>query len=309
MLGDNILKKTGFRTVSENYYTKKTEDIDIILKESKTELNIIVPCASARIDDEHELDVFLKEHSQGTGCLHASFNKRSIRLTYSMDNEEQVIINRIDTALELIKKADDKFDLLPVCSKCGRVISVEILSENGNVLTICDVCKGEIALQRKQSEIIEEYKEHSQSQMKFGFIQKKPVADTIKAGFQAGLIASAIGLIFFILSNFIPIFYALTWIPGAAAGYFTSKKVSKIEYMSGFTRGMIGSLSAITTITILSFINVYLVLGIGELIYIGKIMLPSIITVFQMGIVTNIGIGLGGFLFMTAVIFAFKTDI
>ncbi len=79
--------------------------------------------------------------------------------------------------------------------------------------------------------------------------------------------------------------------------------------MSGFTRGMIGSLSAITTITILSFINVYLVLGIGELIYIGKIMLPSIITVFQMGIVTNIGIGLGGFLFMTAVIFAFKTDI
>lgn len=304
MIGDEVLTVTGFRMIGENCYTKKSEDIDIIIEENDTDLKIIVPCASARIDDEHQLNDFLKKESSGTACRQTLFAARKITLIYSKGDNDKNIIESINAAQELINKADTEFDLLPVCSRCERVIPVQVIVENGKATTICDVCKGETELQKKHERIVGEYKAKSDSQTKFGFVQPKPLLGLLKAGAITGLIGSAVGLVLMLLTLWIPSTVFLPYIPGAIAGFLLMRKIIKIDYMSGLAKVMIGSLSSIAVMMIFSLLNLFvflLVAGVATPVYFW-----GYCNAFAL---FNVALGLGAFFLTEVIVFFLSNDV
>ena len=290
MLNTEILNELGFESLKEGYYVSKIGEISVLLEETDPELKFIVYCAPARIDTDYEPDTFLKKVTSGTGCKHVSYAAREMCLIFSPETDE-IALENIRSALDVIEKLCQEFDLLPSCMKCGRVTAVSICTDGDWPGTICDVCRSEDMLRKKHEKIIEKAHAKSQTSLKTKMINSLlgSTGAVIKGGILAGLIG---GFIAFIISLFGMVhngFFLLFWIPGIIAGYLTAHNIQTIS--DRMSRYVIGTISSLATIFLCSFIGMCIILLI--LIQEIRIDLGKFFSSF-LGIM-QIALGLGGF--------------
>ncbi len=262
MLNTEILKEFGFEPVTEGYYVSKIGEISVLLEETDSELKFIVYCAPARIDTDYEPDTFLKKVTSGTGCKHASYAAREIRLIFCSGTDE-IAMENVRSAQEAIKKVYQEFDLLPSCMKCGRVTKVKMYTDDDKPGPICDVCRSEDALRRKHEKIIEA--SHAKPEISFEdnffYSVKVTAGPAIRAGVKAGLIGGAIAFLFAMFGIGVNVFYLLYWIPGTVAGYLTAHNIQTMSgCLTSASRYVIGTISSLTTIFIISFIGMCITL-------------------------------------------------
>ncbi len=253
MTEEQMIMKQGFLKVKEKGYTKKLGHLDILLEKRSGVWEIKVPCASSYIDYEQELDEYLKQEIRSCPCLEGSFEVRllQLRLTARELTEEL-----LESALKIPEKMLEKFDLLPVCMRCGKVMPVTVTETENRVQTICGVCSDVLKLEEKQKKVREKYQKESEKEYVAKVIQKRPVCSSMKAGLHGGVIASAIGGILLILTVMHSMFVLmLLFIPGAVAGARTMSDLKKIDHLRSFTKIMLGFFSFMVTILILSFAN------------------------------------------------------
>lgn len=257
-----ILKRYGFEAVQAPYYLKRTEKPEgysILLEVKAEELCFRVPCASATVDHEAELEQFLQKR-RGSECTKAAFCHRLMELNFACQNEEKAD-GCLREALELVEAVDREFDLLPVCTLCGRIGKAEPVFLEGTLQTMCGVCGDSLSLHISHEKLNERNFEKAKADSK-----KRPTLKFLLAGLTAGLWACLMGLLATIVYLALPLILFGSALAGATAGYLTIRYLRRINPKVTVHGVILGSFTALLTIVIVSPITTNLICKIFELL-------------------------------------------
>ncbi|MBQ8134415.1 MAG: hypothetical protein IJ192_08435 [Clostridia bacterium] len=306
MLKYKILNELGFDEIKEGYYAKKIGEILVILEKIGSEMQFTSYCASTKIESDYELDSFLKKTIAGTGCKQASYANKKLELRFYFGTEDMALEN-IRTALDVIEKTYQEFDLLSACMKCGRIANVKLYVDDEIIQFKCDVCSSEDALRKKHEKNIADSRSKPEVPLKQSdvYYMKNAASAAAKGGFYAGLAGGIIALVMSMIGLILPVFNMMMWIPGIIAGYITIHKVVTIDCMSSSFRYLIATLCALVTIFACSFVGMEIVLFLSTG---GSVMMINLGDFFKSFVgIMQIVLGLGGF--FAAELFTFFTGL
>ncbi len=294
----NIIFENGFAAAGSGSYYKIEKDICMILSSENEKYNIKAYCSPTFQGLDSELDLYIREHAAERGLLPGSgYVSGEVLLEFSPDAEDNILVY-ISAALEFIDELIGKYDMLPACMICHRTSVISMYKkDDGSLIPVCDVCRGEQELLSKHEKIIKDSFDPESLVYKHPILDKGPLKRAVFAGIKGALIGSVAAIICSVLGLTFEIFQHTPWIPGAAAGFITMKEIIKIDYRANRLRGFIASLTAIILMFCFSLINVLLVSRIFN-IYIN---IPSF-SVGSFGII-KIAVGLGGFFLAEAIVF------
>lgn len=254
MIDESALKKMGFEIICEEIYAGKNGSINVIIWDQEDILKAIVPCASPIVDNENEIEKYLKSSKAYEKCISKIYRDRNLEIEYKCctDNEKENAIKNISEIIEALK---NKFDILPVCTCCKRSAPCEIMEMDGGFRTVCGICADENKLITSQAELnaknIEKGKNDEKSAN--GFIKY------MRFGFNAGIKACIAGFIVVVLGLFIPTVSFYVWIPGIIGGYCTIKSMKKTNFNLPFSAFITVNIFTLLTILIFSLVNIYIV--------------------------------------------------
>lgn len=251
-----ILQEKGFEIFEETFYHRRFRDIEMILTEEDGVPVLFVPCATPQIDEEAVIHRFLAEQFANEEHFRAEYHDRHISV--KCPGEEVCSLGEsLDTVLPLAERVITEFDMLPVCMKCGRVMPVELRSLEGSPCTVCGVCVGELSLDEKKAKLLEEQRKRYENEYTVANIQKRPVKASIKAGVIAGAMTSVVGFVYMMIGCLFlgMLSQIIFWALGGLAGFITIRNLNKISHISVFLRFVIGNISALVTLFILSGIS------------------------------------------------------
>ena len=287
------LTNKGFTQVCAKTYVKENNDLFIILEETLQGLKLILPCASALVDNENQINGFISLAAEGKEHVKISYKDRRIEAT-CQSSECDTAENTIDDVSSIMEKTVAKYDLLPVCMCCGRIAAVNVQEHSGRIETMCILCKENIAFSEKKEEAIRKSLEPYKKEKAFGVVPTKAVTAAVMCGVFGGLIACQAGIVMLMLDIIFSMFYEFVWILPALAGFFTMRRLRGLTQLDLRTRILIGSISAIVTMAVVSVLVWIIYSIIMECITGFKPALPQTI-VFPSIAHANIFVGLPGF--------------
>ena len=153
MMDKDILIGAGFQSHEDGRCTKQLGELVVMLESDETGIVISVPCAPAATDFENDIDESIKNSFEGFSNVDASYSGRVITITSA-----HIGSDGLAEILLLIERAKEKFDLLPVCMCCKRVITVKAVSIDGCTEVLCGICQDEKNLARKHKEQTEHFR-------------------------------------------------------------------------------------------------------------------------------------------------------
>ena len=248
-------------------------DLFIIKEERDGELRLTVPCAAAKVNNERMIDGYLNQQIGLDTQWMVSFQKSRLTMVHRMDPGDHTD-EAIDKALELIRKTIREFDLIPVCMHCDRTGAVTVCNDHDTLTTICGICNDERRLAEKKERITIKHNAPYEGGKVFGNLSKSGVKAAVLSGVYGGLIACVIGTLIVFLEKFcyitalIPFLYYFAthdyiFIATMAGGFVTMRHLLKMSSLKPGIRILIGNISALLVMTVLSLITY----GILYLIY------------------------------------------
>ncbi len=257
-----ILHQQGFKTAAPGFFIKlptKEEGYNILLEVQDNHLKFNVPCASVKVDYEPEIETFIHSHLEGSSCVKATFRQRMMELHYYFTNEEEAAA-AVTAAQELIALVDKEYDLLSVCTQCGRIGRVNAVLRDGAWQTVCGVCADDRALHLSHERMNERNREKAKK------TEKRPTTRFLLAGLVAGLWACGIGLGFTVINLLLSVLKLASVSAGAVAGFLVVRNLRRIYPKLTLHGMLLANLTALITIVIVSPLLVYLFCGLMELI-------------------------------------------
>ena len=254
------MEELDYKKIKLDCYSKKIEDISVIAEEKENELIFYSYCASPVIDNEYEIDSYLKGRFKGIGYSKIGYGGRKLEICFK-NRSDELDTEHLRKCTEVVEDLRKHFDLLPCCMKCGGVSPVTINTEDGEVRILCDVCLGSEQLTKKHEKMIEERMEQAQ---KSGgqYIERLPMELAVKIAFQSGIIG-AIGYMILISLAIItiPAIGLMPWIPSAGAGYYFISKMIKMKIYNGhIIRIIAGTVISIVTMMIFCLLGYLLII-------------------------------------------------
>ena len=247
------MEELDYKKIKLDCYSKKINDITVIAEEKENELIFYSYCASPVIDNEYEIDSYLKGRFKGIGYSKIGYGGRKLEICFK-NRSDELDTEHLRKCTEVVEDLRKHFDLLPCCMKCGGVSPVTINTEDGEVKILCDVCLGSEQLTKKHEKMIEERMKIAQ---KCGgqYIERLPMELAVKVAFQSGIIG-AIGYMILISLAIItiPAIGLMPWIPSAGAGYYFMSRMIKLKIYNGnYIRIAVGTVIALITMMIFCF--------------------------------------------------------
>ena len=215
-------------------------------------MTLTVPCASSWVDNENEIDRFLKEHLHlYATAMQVSYKEKKIVLRCPCigGSLPEETLQQVE---QLIERTSRHFDLLPVCMCCLRTASVEVENSFNGLRTICGLCKDELNLRRRHMELIEQQKAESLREMREEKKNSNSLATLAQIGVRGGLYACILGFIFFLLACILPMFHFMPCFPAAVAGVYVVSRLNKVEFYSKTLKFLIATFICLLTITVVS---------------------------------------------------------
>ncbi len=265
-----------------------SDDFPILTEDKGNHWKVTIPCASALVDNEHEINDFLQKVNV-SDTVNVSFVKR--RLTVICEKKSGISREECIRAVkQLLQEADDQFDLLPVCMCCDRAAVVQVEEHLNGLRTICGICMDEERLHHMQVALVEKQRQEAQRENREMIKQREPIFGIIKAGALGGLYACGLGLIFMILSTFLPMFHFMPCFPGAVAGVYMASRVYEEAHYTAPIRLIVGTLSAFLVMFAVSSITV----GLFSVLLKGVYVVPHFVLFPNAG-VYNLAMGGAGY--------------
>ena len=240
MENDKIMIENGFEKLQENSYIRKIEEIVIFAQTKEDEIAFTLWCESVTYREDKEIVKYIISESKDVDYISAKCAKTGITV-YCDISDEKDISQKIKKSYGIIKKVIEKFELVPVCSECGRRGEAEILCTEDGARMICGICLSEQALKKKHEEIKQSFMEKSKSRYIFGVIEKGTLVGCFFAGVKPALVSGAMGFVIFIAGWLIPYCYFMMCIPTYIGAYRIIRKVSNASHMPVFIRFILAS--------------------------------------------------------------------
>lgn len=266
-----------------------SSSLNMIWHKKGDRMILTVPCASSWVDNENEIQRFLREHTQKLTGVRVSYaNKKMVfECNYWEEDLPETIVKGIE---ELLERANQHFDLLPTCMCCQRTIAVEVEAYLDELRTVCGICHDSRRLQHDHERLIEQHKIEAAREWREEIKNRQPIRDIFKVGIKGGLIGCGIGFVFFVLSLYLPMFRYMPFFPGAAAGLYIVTRLWNIDFYTKATRFLASTFAAVLTMFLVSGSWVFLcvrVLHIYE---------PTRFMLFNNGAVYNLTLGMFGYM-------------
>ena len=256
MVYEKILTEAGFQAIGTGCAVRKLDDLNMIAEPSESGFGLTVPCASPLVDYEREIDDYLKRQAKGTG-LAVKFSNRVITFCSSGRTEETVGEN-LQTIKSILHKAQEQYELLPVCMCCGRVGQVTLRRYNGTIRTVCCLCDEMDKLQEKRMESQREMTVRMQQEWREHIRKEQPVSALTMVGLKAALAGCALGTLLMLLGNLLPMFHYTVFFPGALIGLYVADRIRKYSYIHAVSRYLIANVSAIVFAFCISSLTAFL---------------------------------------------------
>lgn len=304
------ITESGFSDAGNGSYYKMAGDICVMLQTEKDKYNIKAYCCPTFQGLDSEVDLYIRTHVRDINLLLGSGYVSGEVLLEFPEEANGKISEYLPSSLEFIDKLIKKYDMLPACLICHRTSVLSMFEkEDGSLIPVCDVCRGEQELLAKHQRIIKNSFDPNSLVYKHPILDRGPLDTALIAGIKGGLLGSLVAVIFAILSIVLRIFALLPWIPGAVAGAYTMSVLVKIDYRADRLRTLIGSITSIATMFIISIINVFIVSGIIPLGFDARsfFSFSGVASGGGWGIV-QIAVGLAGFFLSEAVVYFLNAD-
>ena len=260
---EDMVERHDFFRLENGGYKTVMGDIDICAYSVQGRIEILIPCASALVDDEGAIEKYLREEFDDMKNVTVSYGKR--RLCITVAPEKALSDELLEGILDVIRKSDEKYDFLPACMHCGSVMPVvwDTDREKETPMAICEICRSAKQLQDKHEKIIQDQKEASASEYIVKRIPRRDTKSSIKAGIHGGFYASISGLVIVLISYLAPqLISFILFIPGAIAGVIASRDVNKLDQIGFAPKIVIAFISTFMTILVLSFLNLYVLIRV-----------------------------------------------
>lgn len=259
MINEAILSKAGFVKVSEGCYSRQLGELTILLEVSETSFIISVPCASSTIDYEPRIDESIKSCFEGFSRINAAFNDRMITIT-SLPSDSEITSDELCEILALIKRVQQKLDLLPVCTRCKRVITVKTVVRNEKAEILCGICSDEDELEKKHKEQIEYFRRLEKERIKKQRVHSHVIYKAFFAGIKCSIPVCVLGFVcMWVGLFFIPIFRFMAFFLGMLLGFLTMIQIKKPSAITTVVRYLIVTSAALISVFVISTINVFAV--------------------------------------------------
>ena len=253
---ENVVEGHDFVRLKNGGYKAVLGDIEICAYSVQDRLEMIIPCASALVDDEGAIEKYLKEQFSDMKNVTVSFELRRLRI--AVIPEKLLSDELLESILDIVRKSDEKYDFLPACMHCGSVMPVvwDTDTETGSPMAVCEICRSAKQLQDKHERIIRDQKDAQSGEYIGSRIPKRATWSSVKAGIHGGFYASILGL-FIILISYLapPLAKFVLFVPGAIAGVIASRDINKLDQIGFAPKVAIAFVSAFTTILVLSSFN------------------------------------------------------
>ncbi len=251
MLYEEILEKEGFRRMGNQYAVKPVAGLDALVRQDQDTLTMSVPCASPLVDYEKEINDYLKTLSADYDGMTVDFGERQMRLKGHAASGED-IESLLDKMQSLVRAIKEKYDLLPVCMCCGRIGTVTVQDYFGNVRVICGICADEQKLHHEHQEQVEQQRMDAKKEMYLEAQAYHPVYRCLKIGVKGGLYTCAVGLVFFLISAFLPMFHYLVTLKAAFTAVYVVDRLWEVKHLPMTGKFVFGTFSAFVTISAVS---------------------------------------------------------
>lgn len=281
MVKDEIMRENGYELLREGSYSKRSGDIVILAQDKETEVVFTVWCKSAGDKPASEVIKYFVDEYKNVDYLSADCSKGRITL-YCDISDGKDTAGKIRKADAVLEKINEKYDLVPVCPKCGRIGEAEIVCSENGVRMICGICSSERSLEEKHEKIKQSYKEKSKGRYIFGVIERGTLVGCFFAGVKPGLISGAMGFVIFIAGFLIPYCYYLMCIPTFIGAYMIIRKVNNASHMPVFIRFILASFLYLIITGLLTFAGSFamsLVFSTGVSVILMDLMNPMIFIV------------------------------
>lgn len=307
MINEDIILEAGFISSGEDCYIRFSGELLILLEVSETEFSLTVPCASATVDHESKTDEAIKSLFEGFSRIDVSFAERTLTIN-SLPSDTEFTSDELCEILALTECARQKFDLLPVCMRCKRVISVKTVRIKDKTEIICGICSDSYELKRKHKEQIEYFRKLEKERIKKKHVYFRAIKRGVFSGARAGLAAGALGLFLMFLGIvFKPEFRLMAIFPGMLIGFFTMLEIKKTSALPFVSRYILITSAALVSVFIVSTINAEAVYMIFEKALHVSIEPPEIPLFGDIGQI-NLYFGISGILIMQTAMMWSKED-
>ena len=264
MINDEIMIGNGFKKMRGRNFAKKTGDIIILAQDMGEKAVFTVWGESPTVDFGDEIAQYVAEITSATDYISSDFAKSKLTLVCDISDGNN-IPEKIKTSVEIIKKANDKFDFVSTCSECGRRGPVEILCSESGAKTICGVCSSDNALHDKHERIKQKYDQRKTGSYVLGIIEKRKFAKCAKSGILLGVLAGLLTWGILICGLYVPQFFLLMWLPTGLSGYYIMRKVNKMDHMPLFIRFLIGTVVYMAILFTICFLGLIIMLSINKI--------------------------------------------
>lgn len=291
-MDNDILSKMGFERLSNKDYSGSCGDINILLEVEDGIFKFTVPCASSMVDNERILDGFVKERAARHSFILAEYKERVLKIIYKLsdDGEKEEAVRNVFDIMEAMHR---EFDILPVCMRCKRAAPSRVVYSDNKLYTICGICDDESRFKQK----IQRYDEYTKMKREGGTSKMS----YIRLGAIAGLIACVAGLLLTIFDKVMPSSVTMVWLSGALAGHMIMSIPRKANYSLGVEGVIISSMTALLIMIAISFINVYAVDLVFEIVPFGIYGASEKLSTITGLAIINLSFGLGSFFAVQAI--------
>lgn len=258
MINDEIMTGNGFKRMRGRNFAKKTGDIIILAQDMGEKAVFTVWGESPTVDFGDEIARYIKGISGNMDYISSDYEKSRLSVHCDLSDGKNTA-EKIKSAVDIIEKVKEKYDLVSVCSECGRRGPVEILCNESGAKTICGVCSSEHELQEKHDRIKQGYQQRQNSSRVLGIFDKNTLVICLFAGLLPGILGGLVCFTIMVLGFYVPQFYLFIWIPTSLCGFYTMKKVNKADHMPLIIRFLISTLVFLFILAAICLIGIFII--------------------------------------------------